>query len=253
MQPNLLYQIDEIASILKRSKRVLFVTGAGLSAEAGLPTYRGIGGVYEQDDTEDGYPIEVAVSGGMLAAKPEVTWRYLKKVEEACRGARPARAHQIIAELEQRLEVVVLTQNVDGLHRMAGSTNVIDIHGDFRELLCTRCGQRSHVETYEALEIPPRCHCGGAIRPEVVLFGEMLPINKYTRLTQERAKGFDIVFSIGTTSVFPYIAGPILHANQNNIPTVEINPDETTVSDDVTFRLKCKAGEALEALLKALV
>jgi NAD-dependent deacetylase len=252
MHQKILYQIDEIALLMKKAKRLLFITGAGISAEAGLPTYRGIGGVYAEDNTEDGYPIEVAVSGSMLASRPEITWKYLKKVEAACRGAKPSISHQILAQLESKYTVIILTQNVDGLHRVAGSRNVIDIHGDFRDLLCTKCGEKNRVETYEHLKVPPLCHCGGRIRPEVVLFGEMLPIEKFTRLTMEGAKGFDMVFSIGTTSVFPYIAGPVLRASQMNIPTVEINPDETEVSHDVRFRLQCKAGEALGALMKAI-
>ena len=249
-----LEQITAIARRLKESRSVLFVTGAGISADSGLPTYRGIGGLYEQDETDDGIPIEAALSGAMFRRDPAITWKYIHQIESSCRGAGPNRAHRVIAELEQRFERVwTLTQNVDGLHHAAGSTQVIDIHGDVHWLLCTRCGHRWRVESYVGLPIPPACpECDSLVRPEVVLFGEMLPLDRVRVLQEQLARGFDAVFSIGTTSVFPYIAEPIIDARRRGGLTVEINPGASEVSHIVTHRLRMGAAAAMDALVRAL-
>jgi len=244
---------DEVATrIGKARKRILFVTGAGLSAESGLPTYRGIGGLYEGGETEDDMPIEQALSGPVFRRAPTVTWRHIGRLEQAVRGAQPNRGHRIIAELEELHDVVVLTQNVDGLHRAAGSRRVIDIHGDCRELLCTACEHREHRESYAGLRLPPTCpSCGAVLRPDVVLFGEMLPSKKVDDLYRELERGFDAYFSIGTTSVFPYIAEPILQAARLGRLTVEINPGRTEVSRIVDVKFDCGAARALSAIFDA--
>lgn len=242
------------ARILSGARSILFVTGAGISADSGLPTYRGVGGLYEADVPEEGLPIEALLSGEMLARHPERTWKYLGAIERACRGAKPNRAHEVIAALErERPRVVVLTQNVDGLHRAAGSKDVIEIHGDVHQLACTRCTWGERVMDYVGLEIPPRCpRCSALVRPAVVLFGEMLPRAAVARLEEELRAGFDAVVSIGTTSVFPYIAAPVLAARSRGSGTVEVNPGETEVSDAVDVRLRCGAAAAMEALLAAM-
>lgn len=246
--------VAEAARILSRARSVLFVTGAGISADSGLPTYRGVGGLYEADATEEGLPIEVLLSGETFARRPERTWKYLGAIERACRGARPNRAHEAIARLERELpRVVVLTQNVDGLHRAAGSRDVIEIHGDVHELVCTRCPRAERVPDYAGLQIPPRCpRCGASVRPAVVLFGEMLPREAVARLEAELRRGFDAVFSIGTTSVFPYVAAPVLMARSWGAATVEVNPGETEVSAAVDVRLRCGAADAMAAILALL-
>jgi NAD-dependent deacetylase len=243
-----------LAERLPPGGRLLCITGAGISAESGLPTYRGVGGLYDGVDTALGVPIEVTLSGHMFQRDPALTWRYLAEVEAAARSARPSGAHRALVELERHFaEVVILTQNVDGLHRTAGSRDVIDIHGDCRRLLCTRCPHRVTVETYAGLALPPRCpDCGGVVRPDVVLFGELLPFDKVGRLERELQRGFDAYFSVGTSSVFPYIAGPILEAAARGLPTVEINPVETEVSRAVGFRFAGPAGVALDAVSAAL-
>ena len=246
--------VRDVAIALARAKRVLFVTGAGMSADSGLPTYRGIGGLYEDAATDDGIPIETALSGMMLAKRPEICWKYIHQIEQACRGARPNRAHEIIARIERdRPESWVLTQNVDGLHGDAGSKNLIEIHGTVRKLACTRCGHRSTVTNYAGMSIPPACpECGALVRPEVVLFGEALPGPAISALSRELSRGFDMVFSIGTTSVFPYIAEPVERARRLGVPTVEINPGETEVSDLVAYRLRTTAVRAFDAIMDAL-
>lgn len=244
------HKIAEVAGLLKKSGRILFITGAGISAESGLPTYRGIGGLYNDTTTEDGIPIETALAGEMLKKNPEVTWKYLARIEESCRGAVFNRAHEVIAEMERHFPAVwVLTQNIDGFHHAAGSKKVIDIHGDLHKLLCTACSWRETVSDYSGLDIPPRCpRCDRIVRPDVVFFGEMLPPEQVQVLYGELAAGFDIYFSVGTTSVFPYIREPVLMGNSLNRATVEINPDDTEISDIVDIKIRMGAAEALKKI-----
>lgn len=236
-----------LADRLVKARSVLFITGAGISADSGLPTYRGIGGLYNSNHTEDGVPIEDALSGEMIAARPEITWKYLRQIEETCRGARFNRAHEIIAQAENNFEhVCVLTQNIDGFHRAAGSRNVIEIHGNMHRLFCTRCDEYRQVQDYSDLPAVPRCKCGGLVRPDVVLFNEQLPEDEVQRIYDEVRRGPDVVFSIGTSSVFPYIAMPVVTAARAGAVTVEINPSETNLSDLVDFKFAEGAAAALE-------
>jgi NAD-dependent deacetylase len=246
--------VDRVAGLLREARSVLFITGAGISADSGLPTYRGIGGLYDHAGTEDGVSIEAALSGGMLARNPALTWKYIGQIERACRDARHNAAHEALAAFEAHLpRACILTQNVDGFHRDAGSKNVIEIHGDIHELFCPACRWERRVPSYMALEMPPRCpRCAQIVRPRVVLFGEILPAGAVAALGRELAEGFDVIVSIGTTSVFPYIAGPVVLASRAGIPTVEINPGKTVVSSLVTHKLAARAAPALDALRRAL-
>lgn len=242
--------IAQIAKLLKNCKSILFITGAGISADSGLPTYRGIGGLYNDKVTEDGIPIEMALAGQTLEKQPAVTWRYLSQIEKNCRNAKFNRGHEVIAEMEKYFERVwVLTQNIDGFHNTAGSRNVIEIHGDMHRLVCTSCGWRDVVKDYSEIDIPPACpKCAGIARPEVVFFGEMLPEDKLAVLDRELMRGFDIYFSIGTTSVFPYIRQPMVAATHLGRPTIEINPQDTEISYLVDIKLRMRAAEALDAI-----
>ena len=244
--------VARIAEELRRARRVLFVTGAGISADSGLPTYRGIGGLYNDQTTEDSFSIETALSGAMLEANPAITWKYLHQIEHSCRGARFNDAHAIIAKWQDHFEVCVLTQNIDGFHRDAGSRNLIEIHGDIHDLYCTRCDYATTVADYSGLTFPPACpQCHALVRPRVVLFGEVLPTHAVQHLYRELDQGFDLVFSIGTTSVFPYIAGPVVQASQMGIPTVEINPGDTNVTRFVDYKLAAGAAASLRAIRQA--
>ncbi len=246
--------LDRVSEVFARAKSALFITGAGISADSGLPTYRGIGGLYEDATTDEGLAIEDALSGDMLRERPEVCWKYIHQIERACRGASWNRAHEVLALLERRYERTwVLTQNVDGFHRRAGSNNVIEIHGDVHQLACTRCAYRERVEDYAGLSIPPRCpDCGAIVRPEVVLFGEMLPGAAVAVLERELGRGFDLVVSIGTASAFHYIAGPVVLARRAGRDTVEINPGTTSVSHVVAHRIQNRAAVALDAIWRRL-
>jgi NAD-dependent deacetylase len=238
--------LERVAALVSRAQRLLVVTGAGMSADAGLPTYRGAGGLYRDVDTEDGVPIEVALSGRMLADRPEVCWRHIRRIEEACRGARPHAGHEVLARWQDRCEVTILTQNVDGLHQAAGSRDVIEVHGNVHHLSCTRCTWVDTVTDYVALASVPRCPtCGAVVRPDVVLFGERLPEAAVARMASLRTTRFDLVFTIGTTAVFPYIVAPVLDQVRRGGVAVEIDPGETAVSARVTHHLRSGAAEAL--------
>ncbi|MDD3352462.1 NAD-dependent deacylase [Zoogloea sp.] len=239
--------------LLNAAQRILFITGAGLSADSGLPTYRGVGGLYEDAHTDIGLPIEQALSGAMFRERPDITWRFLSQIESSCRGARPNPGHYAIARLEAlHGQVTVLTQNVDGFHLEAGSRDVIEMHGTLRRLRCVDCGRARQVSSYAGLEIPPECpYCGGLLRPDVVLFGESLPDAAVHRYQTVLEAGPDLIVSVGTGSAFPYIAGPVVWAVDKGIPTIEINPGHTPLSEQVRVCLKMRAAEALPAMLDA--
>lgn len=238
--------LKSVCNELRSARRLLFITGAGISADSGLPTYRGVGGLYNNEATEDGLEIEDALSGDCLVAHPEITWKYLLQIQQNCQAVAPNAAHRAIAALETSHEVVVLTQNIDGLHTQAGSSRVIEIHGNQAVRYCMRCHAPADADDRT---LPPRCaHCGGVVRPGVVLFGESLPEAALIALQEELDQGFDLIFVIGTTAVFPYIAAPVMQAVHQGIPTVEINPARTRLSSQVRYYLPLGAVEAFAAV-----
>jgi NAD-dependent deacetylase len=243
--------VDRIVQAMSRARRLLFITGAGMSADSGLPTYRGRDGIYRaQQSTPHGLSIEQALSGPMLRTRPEITWHYLLELEKTSRHAVPNRGHHVIAEMDDYFDAVwVLTQNVDGLHQRAGSRNVLDMHGSLHSLECMRCGQQTTTPDYSNLTLPPRCsECEGPIRPRVVLFEEELPHDKLSRLWYEFGAGFDLIFSIGTSSLFEYIVEPVLVGRQMGITTVEINPETTTISSEVDIKIGAGAATVLASI-----
>ncbi|MCH9687163.1 MAG: NAD-dependent protein deacylase [Deltaproteobacteria bacterium] len=246
--------VECLAGWVREASGILFVTGAGISADSGLPTYRGVGGLYDGAGTEEGLAIEDALSGPMLAQRPEVCWKYIHQVEQACRGATPNAGHRVIAQIEQRHpRAVVLTQNVDGLHRAAGSEALIEMHGNVGRLHCTRCTWEQQVDDYAGLAAVPACpRCDALVRPAVVLFGEMLPTEALARYEQELAQGFSLVVMVGTTAGFPYIAAPVHMAPRWGARTVEINPGTSAISDAVDLHLVGRAAPVFDALRRAL-
>ncbi len=246
--------LETVAQHIREAERLLFITGAGMSADSGLPTYRGIGGLYNGKLTAHDMPIEVALSGDMMKNRPEITWQYLREIEQACRGASYNKGHEMIRNIQQlKPDSWVLTQNIDSFHEAAGSPNLIEIHGKLHDLYCVRCPYTTSVEDFSVLELPPTCpKCGDLVRPKVVLFGEALPPDALNTLYQQLAKGFDVVFSIGTTSVFPYIAAPVVMARQQGRPTVEINPSHTEVSKLVDYKFEAGAADVLTQLWQLL-
>lgn len=247
--------LDAAVSDLRQARSVLVLTGAGLSADSGLPTYRGVGGLYEGAVTEDGLPIEQALSGDTMRTRPEISWKYIRQIEAACRGCVYNAAHAALVRMQARFDrFTVLTQNVDGFHRAAGTRDLIEIHGNIHDLQCTLCGFEARVDDYAHIEpLPPKCrHCGSVIRPRVVLFGELLPEGAVARLEAVVRQGVDCVMVVGTTAVFPYIAAPVVHAARSGKPTIEINPGDSEVSPVVKHRLRARAVDVLPRLAAAL-
>ncbi|MBS7661360.1 NAD-dependent deacylase [Pseudomonas lalucatii] len=246
-------QLERVATAIARAERILVITGAGLSADSGLPTYRGLGGLYN-GHTDEGLPIEAALSGPMLRRDPALCWKYLAELGKACLGARANAGHFALAALQRRKpQCWLLTQNIDGYHRAAGSPveRLIEIHGELAPLYCQSCAaEDAELAEHLSRPLPPRCrHCGGILRPPVVLFEEMLPEAAIDCLYAELAKGFELVLSVGTSASFPYIIEPVLRTRQAGGLTVEINPGRTELSDLVDVHLQGRALDVLQALL----
>ena len=245
----------DLVAALQGIRSMGVVTGAGLSAESGIPTYRGKGGIY--DDEEEGDRTVEALSGPTLRSDPDRTWRVVAELARRSVEAAPNPGHLALVRIEQTLErFVLLTQNVDGLHREAGSANLIDIHGDVLDARCMQCEHRQRFSPDEVRELdgaPPCPACGGTLRPDAVLFGEMLPNDKIHRLHEEfLVRTPDLVLIAGTTAVFPYIVEPVLQAARAGLPTIEVNPEATDVSPVVRWSLRGPAGEVLPAIADAI-
>lgn len=220
-----------------------------MSADSGLPTYRGINGLYNDIEIEQNMPIEEILHAYTLARHPALTWKYIAQIDQACRAAGPNDGHRVLAGWDKRFEVWVMTQNVDGFHRAAGSRNVVELHGNLSRLYCCACRAEFDNLEFDLSVLPPRCiHCDGLVRPDVVLFGEQLPQSAVSHYERELARGFDIMIAIGTTAAFPYIAEPMLNAGARGCVTVEINPDSTALSNEVSHHIAGPAREVLQAL-----
>lgn len=245
--------IKRVAEQLKQAERILLITGAGLSADSGLPTYRGLGGLYN-GQTAEGLPIETALSGPMLQRDPALCWKYLAELGKACLGAQANAGHYAIAELQRRKpHCWLLTQNIDGYHRAAGSPmeRVIEIHGELAPLYCQSCGAvDAELAAHLQRPLPPKCQqCAGVLRPPVVLFGEMLPERAIASLYAELGKGFDVVISVGTSASFPYIVEPLLRTRRAGGFTADINPQRSDLSNRVDVHLQGRALDVLPELL----
>lgn len=249
-----LKDLDRVAHSVCHAKRILVITGAGISADSGLPTYRGIGGLYNGNDTDEGLPIEVALSGEVMRQRPDITWKHLAQIEANCRHAKPNRAHEVIAHLQEIAPTTVLTQNIDGFHHAAGSRDLIEMHGTLFEIHCPGCGHTEEVADYSGItQFPPPCpDCGNSLRPSVVLFGEQLPELAIQRLEEVLDEGYDVVFSIGTTSVFPYIAQPFAIAGRIGALAIEVNPAATGVSRFADVLWRSGAALAMQQLWERL-
>jgi len=241
--------LDATAILLAQARSVLIITGAGLSADSGLSHYRGLPGLLKRKP-EDARLIEAALSSEVLAKRPELTWGYLLAMDAAVRGAQPNVGHRVLAECERVIKrTVIMTMNVDRLHQRAGSRDVIEMHGALHDLLCPTCEITRRFDDFSKLAIPPACAtCGTALRPDMPLFGEPLPPDPFTRLQVELDAGFDMVIAVGVVSMYPYVARPILLAKAEGIPTVEIGPTTTDVSEVVDFRFRASPARVLELI-----
>lgn len=246
--------IQRVAEALRQAERILFITGAGLSAGSGLPTYRGVGGLYN-GNTDEGLPIEQALSGPMLRRDPALCWKYLAQLGRACVSAGPNSGHLAIAALQHRKPGCwVLTQNIDGFHRTAGSPpqRLIEIHGTLAPLFCMACGQTSEdLSAHLDRPLPPRCEiCNGVLRPPVVLFEEMLPEFALSQLRSQMAEGFDAVVAVGTSASFAYIVEPVLETRRRGGFTAQIDPSASELSQYVDVHLHKGASDVLPRLIR---
>ncbi|MCX5746775.1 MAG: NAD-dependent protein deacylase [Proteobacteria bacterium] len=245
-------ELDAVALLLTQARSVLFITGPGMSADAGLTHHRGLPGLARKKP-EDARLVELGMSAETMVNRPNMTWRYLLEMDLHVRTAQPTRGHEFIAALERDIKrCVVMTTNVDRLHQRAGSKNVIEMHGALQDLLCPRCEISRRTTGYHMMDIPPLCTtCGGVMRPDMPLFGEPLPADPMTRLQAELEQGFDLVMAVGFGAMFPYIARPILVAKSEGIPTAEIGAAQTDVSEVVDFRFRGTPMRVLELIWDA--
>ncbi|WP_448583295.1 SIR2 family NAD-dependent protein deacylase [Thermocrinis sp.] len=226
----------------------LALTGAGISAESGIPTFRGEGGLWKQFRPEE------LATPKAFAKDPKSVWEWYDWRRRIISKAEPNRAHLLLVELEQRLEnFFIITQNVDGLHQKAGSKKVIELHGNIWRVRCLSC--RAEYELYETplKEIPPRCrYCGGLLRPAVVWFGESLPEDALTK-SFELSQNCSLFLVIGTSGmVYPAGYLPFI-AKQRGAKIVEINPERTAISDIADIVIREKATKGLEQFLAKML
>jgi NAD-dependent protein deacetylases, SIR2 family len=234
----------DVADVVATARHCIVFTGAGISAESGIPTFRGAGGLWERHRPEE------LATPEAFARDPELVWRWYRWRQEVVYRAEPNPGHRAIAELEA-LGVVkaVITQNVDGLHQRAGSRNVVELHGSLWRARCVRCGAVYRLDK-PVEEIPPRCpRCGGLLRPDVVWFGEPLPQDAWERAV-ELASRSDAVLVVGTSGVvYPAAYIPRI-AKDHGAVVVEVNVEESAVTPIADFFLRGKAGEVLPRLVE---
>ena len=236
----------ELEAALRAARSVAALTGAGISAESGLATFRDAQtGLWARFD-----PRELATPAA-FARNPKLVWDWYASRRERVAAAQPNAGHLALAALEQRVpEFVLVTQNVDGLHRRAGSRNVVELHGNIGRVKCSR--EDVVVENWDAMEGEvPRCAgCGALLRPDVVWFDEMLPAGALAA-AEAAARRCGLLLVIGTSAeVYPAASLPAL-AREHGAIIVEINPNATPLSADADFVLRGPAGTVLPALVAA--
>jgi NAD-dependent deacetylase len=240
---------DSLVDALRGARAIVVLTGAGVSAESGIPTFRdAMEGLWANYD-----PGQLATPEA-FDRDPETVTRWYDSRREKCAAAKPNPAHLALARLEKHLTTQnrgfsLLTQNVDRLHQAAGSRNVVELHGTLWVWRCTRCGVEREERGAPFPEYPPRCACGGARRPGVVWFGEMLPEDAMQQAL-DALEASDLFFSVGTSAVVEPAASFIHSARRQGAKTVEINRDATPISTVVDWSLLGKAGEILPALVE---
>lgn len=228
-----------------RAQKVLVLTGAGVSAESGVPTFRGGGNTA----VWKGMPFDVISSATMLERDLPAVWEWFNYRRELLGSLKPNPAHVAIARWQERFKVLTLvTQNIDGLHQAAGSRNVIELHGNIWRARCAQCNATHDVRELRFDEgVPPCIDCGGHLRPDVVLFGEMLPLGAFEEAA-ERAGACELCLVVGTSAVvYPAAAIPEI-ARAAGAYVVEVNPERTPLSDLCDEVLTGKAGETLQML-----
>ncbi|HEU5022283.1 MAG TPA: NAD-dependent deacylase [Bryobacteraceae bacterium] len=233
---------EDARAAVHAAKRIAVLTGAGVSAESGIPTFRSNGGFWRNNRFED-----LATPEG-FARDPKFVWQWYEERRRGIAATRPNAGHEALVRLEERTpDFTLITQNVDGLHDAAGSKNVIRLHGDIWTLRCTKCGAE-RVSREELKDLPPNCKCGGIERPGVVWFGEDLPPGAIERAA-EAVQRAEVLIVAGTSAQVYPAAGLIPLALRHGATVIEINPEETDFSDEVTIALRGKSAEILPQLV----
>ena len=241
---------DTLIDRLAKANRMTVLTGAGISAESGIPTFRDPGGLWDKFEPQELANVEAFLDN------PELVQGWYRHRRQVVEDAEPNAGHRALAELEAHVPTVsVLTQNVDDLHNRAGSSTVVELHGNITHNYCLDCGRDANAGTVDAAiqdGEPARCPaCDGLIRPDVVWFGEMLPPEAVER-ADAAAEQADVFLSVGTSAVvYPAARYPVM-AQKQGAYVAEINPSTTGVTDDVDESIRGPAGEVLPALADAV-
>ncbi len=239
-------QLKQVADYLRSCRRLAVLTGAGVSKESGIPTFRDkLTGLWEGYD-----PTQLATPEGFLK-DPPLVWKWYDWRRGIVSQAQPNPGHLAIAELEKRMRTVVITQNVDRLHQRAGSKNVLELHGNILTYRCFDRGHQFEGEVESGLASPPLCSCGSPLRPNVVWFGEALP--KFVLNEANIAvRDCDLILVIGTSALVQPAASLPYIARDKGAKVVEINPNETPLSEDADVFLKGASGEVMPQLVRFL-
>jgi NAD-dependent deacetylase len=240
--------IKMAAEDLSGAKMVTALSGAGISVESGIPPFRGKGGLWEKYD-----PMEVAHIDAFLQ-NPTRVWNLLfKDMKEVLDKATPSDSHKGLAKLEEfGILKTIITQNVDGLHQMAGNSDVIEFHGNMAWQRCMECDLHYKTSRVDLTEIPPRCDCGGILRPNAVLFGEMIPQEALWR-SRQVATDCDVMLVIGTSAVVQPAALMPVVAKDSGAKIIEINPESTPLTGEISdYLIKGPAGDVMNGILEEL-
>ena len=243
----------ELINLLRSAIRVTAMTGAGASQESGLRTFRdahpstssGQVGLWTQYKPED------LASPEAFARNPKLVWDWYAWRRDAVKNVKPNPGHYALVEMAKRIpEFTLITQNVDGLHRAAGSPRVIELHGNIRRVRCCECGIPAETWKDDTLTVPRCAACSGMLRPDVVWFGESLPRAELESAV-EAARTCDIYYSIGTSGVVQPAAALAHAAKNRGAAVIEINAEPTPLTPKAAFSLQGKSGEILPELVKA--
>ncbi|MBN1407368.1 MAG: NAD-dependent deacylase [Calditrichaceae bacterium] len=240
---------DDAVNLIKRAKHMVAFTGAGISVESGIPPFRGRGGLWNSYDP-------ALLELDEFKNKPKDSWKLLKKLFYTHFGtAKPNGAHYALADLEENGFVkAVITQNIDNLHQLAGSKNVIDFHGNISRMVCLACKHFFARSDYSLNDLPLKCkECGGLIKPDVTFFGEAVPEPANT-LANRQAEMSDVFLIIGSTGeVYPAALLPET-AKETGAKIIEVNTSETQFTNKITdIFLKGKATEIMGELVSSLL
>ena len=240
--------IKKAAADLAAARYVVALTGAGISTESGIPPFRGKGGLWERFD-----PMEIAHIDAFMR-DPAKVWNLLvKEMKKIVDSAMPNDGHKGLVKLEEMGKLkTVITQNIDGLHQAAGNTDVIEFHGNFAWQRCMDCSRKYETSKVDVSVIPPRCDCGGILRPDAVFFGEMIPTDAMWR-SRQAASDCDLMLVVGTSAIVQPACLMPVYAKQNGAKVVEINPERTPLTGEFSdYLIMGKAGDVMNRIVAAM-